>query len=78
MKSRELLLETMDELTLKESRDINGGNSLVNLGQSIFTTALQEFGKTAGTMGNCVALAKDYFKPVPPATPTIGVGCTKR
>lgn len=79
MKSRELLSETIDELTLEECRVIDGGgNPVTNLAQSIISSALVAYANAAGTMGNCVTLAKNYFKTAAPETPTTGVGCTKR
>jgi hypothetical protein len=73
MKSRELLSATIDELTLEESRAIDGGgNPITNLIQAIISSP------AGPTMGNCVTCAKNFFSPTVTVTPTIGVGCTKR
>lgn len=73
MKSRELLTATIDELTLEESRAIDGGgNPITNLIQAIISAP------AGPTMGNCVTMARSFWGPTVTATPTTGVGCTKR
>ena len=72
MKSRELLSLTFDELTLDESKAIDGGSPITNLIQAIISAP---FGPT---MGNCVTVARGCFPPPVIETPTIGYGCTRR